>query len=133
MKPSTANSDEVAQFSRVADKWWDPNGEFRPLHDLNPTRIRYIKDQLSNYFDRDPQSTRPLAGLSLVDVGCGGGLLTEPMCRLGAEVTGIDASAETIDAARHHANALGLEIDYEHILPENLGTQIRHFDIVLNM
>ena len=133
MKLSTANPDEIAQFSRIADKWWDPNGEFRPLHNLNPARLTYIKEQLSNYFNLDPQSIRPLEGLTLIDVGCGGGLLTEPMSRLGAEVTGIDAGSETIEAARHHANALGLEIDYQHILPENLGSEIRRFDIVLNM
>ena len=133
MNASTANPDEIAQFARLADKWWDGDGEFRPLHQLNPARIGYICNRLCAHFDRDPKSMMPLQGLSLVDVGCGGGLLTEPMCHLGATVTGIDAGAETIDAARHHAEAVGLEIDYHHILPEDMGRESRKFDVVLSM
>jgi 2-polyprenyl-6-hydroxyphenyl methylase/3-demethylubiquinone-9 3-methyltransferase len=133
MNATTANPDEIAQFARLADKWWDADGEFRPLHQLNPARMGYICNRLCAHFDRDPKSKMPLQGLSLVDVGCGGGLLTEPMCRLGATVTGIDAGAETIDAARHHAKAVGLEIDYRHILPEDMGRERRKFDVVLNM
>ena len=133
MNASTAHPDEIAQFARLADKWWDADGEFRPLHQLNPARIGYICNRLCAHFDRDPKSMMPLQGLSLVDVGCGGGLLTEPMCHLGATVTGIDAGAETIDAARHHAEAVGLEIDYHHILPEDMGRESRKFDVVLSM
>ena len=133
MKTSTANKDEVAQFTRLAEKWWDPGGEFRALHQLNPVRLSYIKDKVCTQFGRDPNSTRPLEGLNLIDVGCGGGLLTEPMCRLGATVTGIDAGAETIQAARHHANQFGLDIDYRLILPEDITRENRVFDIVLNM
>ena len=133
MNATTANPVEIAQFARLADKWWDADGEFRPLHQLNPARMGYICNRLCAHFDRDPKSKMPLQGLSLVDVGCGGGLLTEPMCRLGATVTGIDAGAETIDAARHHAKAVGLEIDYRHILPEDMGRERRKFDVVLNM
>ena len=133
MKPSTAKAEEIAQFTRLAEKWWDTNGEFRPLHQLNPVRLAYIRNRLCDYFNRDAQSITPLKGLTLVDVGCGGGLVTEPMCRLGADVTGIDAGAETINAARHHANEMGLSIDYQHILPENLPAECRQFDIVLNL
>ena len=132
MKLSTANPDEIAQFSRIADKWWDPNGEFRPLHNLNPARLTYIKDQLSNYFDLDPQAIRPLEGLTLIDIGCGGGLLTEPMCRLGAEVTAIDASEKNINVAKLHSKKNDLKINYICTSPEKL--QIKNkFDVILNM
>ena len=133
MKNSTANPEEIAQFAGLAENWWDPNGEFRPLHQLNPTRLTYIRNRLCKHFKRDHKIVKPLKGLTLVDVGCGGGLLTEPMCRLGATVTGIDAGKKTIKAARHHANAVGLHIDYHQILPEELSKEGHVFDIVLNM
>ena len=133
MKTSTANADEIAQFARLAEKWWDPSGEFQPLHQLNPVRLGYIRDKVCAHFGRDRNSIRPLEGLKLIDIGCGGGLLPEPMCRLGATVTGIDAGAETIKAARHHANQFGLDIEYRHILPEDIAQENHLFDIVLNM
>ncbi len=133
MNASTANPDEIAQFASLAEKWWDKNGEFKPLHQLNPARLGYICNHLCAHFNRDPKSKVPLQGISLVDVGCGGGLLTEPMCLLGATVSGIDAGAETIDAARLHARAVGLNIDYRHILPEDMDREHRKFDVVLNM
>lgn len=133
MSTTTANPEEIAQFARLAEKWWDTEGEFRPLHQLNPARLAYIRDRLCAHFARDPNDPKPLTGLKLVDIGCGGGLLTEPMCRLGARVTGIDAGAETIDAARLHAEDMGLDIDYRHILPEDMGRERRRFDVVLNM
>ena len=133
MNPTTANPDEIAQFARLAEKWWDADGEFGPLHKLNPARLNYICNHLYAHFNRNPNSKLPLQGLSLVDVGCGGGLLTEPMCRLGATATGIDAGAETINAARHHAMATGLDIDYRNILPEEMVDEHRKFDVVLNM
>ena len=133
MKTSTANPEEIARFASLAEQWWDPDGEFRPLHQLNPTRLAYMRNRLCAHFNRSLETVRPLEGLTLVDIGCGGGLLTEPMCRLGAKVTGIDAGAETINAARHHANATGLKIDYRQILPEDIHQERRVFDIVLNM
>jgi len=131
--PSTASPDEIARFTAIADAWWDPNGDFAPLHRLNPVRLEFIRDHLCQHFNRDPVAVNPLEGLNIIDIGCGGGLLAEPMVRLGGAVTGIDAGAENIDIARHHAEGAGLEIDYRHQLPEDLGTQKGRFDVVLNM
>ena len=130
---STASPDEIARFTAIADAWWDPNGDFAPLHRLNPVRLEFIRDHLCQHFNRDPVTVNPLEGLNIIDIGCGGGLLAEPMVRLGGAVTGIDAGAENIDIARHHAEGAGLEIDYRHQLPEDLGTQKGRFDVVLNM
>jgi len=130
---TTIDPDEVAQFTRLAEKWWDPNGEFRPLHQLNPARLEFIRDRVAERFGRDPLKDRPLKGLGLIDIGCGGGLLTEPMCRLGAQVTGIDAGEANIEAARHHAELVGLDIDYRHEAPEDLGKGRKRYDVVLNM
>ncbi len=131
--PSTASPDEIARFTAIADAWWDPNGDFAPLHRLNPVRLEFIRDHLCQHFNRDPVTVNPLEGLNIIDIGCGGGLLAEPMVRLGGTVTGIDAGAENIDIARHHAEGAGLEIDYRHQLPEDVGTQKGRFDVVLNM
>ena len=130
---STVNPDEVAQFTRLAEKWWDPDGEFRPLHHLNPARIAFIRDHAATRFGRDPLADRPLRDLDLIDIGCGGGLLCEPMCRLGANVTGIDAGAETVNAARTHAEIMDLDITYRHVLPEDTGADGKRYDVVLNM
>ncbi|MBT5513329.1 MAG: bifunctional 2-polyprenyl-6-hydroxyphenol methylase/3-demethylubiquinol 3-O-methyltransferase UbiG [Rhodospirillaceae bacterium] len=130
---STVNPDEVAQFTRLAEKWWDPDGEFRPLHHLNPARIAFIRDHAATRFGRDPLADRPLRDLDLIDIGCGGGLLCEPMCRLGANVTGIDAGAETVNAARAHAEIMDLDITYRHVLPEDTGADGKRYDVVLNM
>ena len=129
----TASPDEITRFTAMAESWWDPDGEFAPLHRLNPTRIAFIRDHVAGHFGRDPQGRWPLRGLSLLDIGCGGGLLSEPMRRLGARVTGIDAGEENVRIARLHAERGGLEIAYRHILPETLSEQGRCFDVVLNM
>ena len=129
----TVDPAEVAKFEAMADEWWDPNGKFKPLHMLNPCRLDYIIAQLSAQFGRDPDRPRPFAGLRILDIGCGGGLLCEPMARLGAEVTGVDAAERNIPVARIHAEAMGLEIDYRHTTAEALAGAGEVFDAVLNM
>jgi 2-polyprenyl-6-hydroxyphenyl methylase/3-demethylubiquinone-9 3-methyltransferase len=124
---------EIAKFSAMAEEWWDPAGKFRPLHKLNPTRLAFVRDRIAGHLGRDPLADRPLAGLSLLDIGCGGGLLAEPLCRLGAEVTGIDASERTIKVASVHAAEVGLAIDYRHAAAEDLAGEGARFDAVLNM
>jgi len=131
---STASPDEILRFSALADAWWDPEGEFKPLHHLNPTRLAYIRDSVSAHFGRDPLAERPLDGLSLLDIGCGGGLLSEPMARLGARVTGIDAGEKSVQVARVHAERCGLVIDYRHAVPEDFAAAApERYDIVLAM
>ncbi len=129
----TASADEIARFSAMADAWWDPTGKFRPLHRLNPVRIAYIKDCITSHFGRDPHTSHPFENLEFLDVGCGGGLLTEPMARLGASVTGIDAGEKTVGVAEIHARRQNLDIDYRCALPEDLVREDRAFDVVLNM
>lgn len=124
---------EIARFSALAEEWWDPDGNFRPLHKLNPTRLTFVRDQVARHFGRDPRAERPLQGLSILDIGCGGGLLTEPICRLGAEVTGVDASERNIKVAGLHATEAGLQIDYRHATAEALASAGDSFDVVLNM
>ncbi|MDH3593662.1 MAG: bifunctional 2-polyprenyl-6-hydroxyphenol methylase/3-demethylubiquinol 3-O-methyltransferase UbiG [Rhodospirillales bacterium] len=124
---------EIAKFSAMAEEWWDPAGKFRPLHKLNPTRLAFVRDRIAGHFERDPLADRPLAGLSLLDIGCGGGLLAEPLCRLGAEVTGIDAAERNIKVAALHAAESGLAIDYRHAAAEDLAGAGARFDAVLNM
>ena len=129
----SAAPDEVARFAAQAESWWDPDGPFKPLHRLNPTRIAFVRDHIAVHFGRDPLGDRPLRDLDLLDVGCGGGLLTEPMSRLGARVVGIDAAAENIVVAGHHARQGGLSVAYRDALPEDLAAEGLHFDVVLNM
>ncbi len=124
---------EVAHFSGMAETWWDVNGPFRPLHILNPARLSWITQQVCSHYDRPPTGIRPLEGLRLLDIGCGGGLLCEPMARLGASVTGIDASDKNIGVARLHAEKSGLNIDYQGITAEALAASGQTFDVVLNM
>jgi 2-polyprenyl-6-hydroxyphenyl methylase/3-demethylubiquinone-9 3-methyltransferase len=124
---------EVAKFERMAAEWWDPQGTFKPLHLMNPVRLGYAVQQIAGRFGRDPKADRPFAGLRLLDIGCGGGLLSEPMARLGAEVVGADAAARNIPVARLHAEKSGLAIDYRHATAETLAEQGERFDIVLNM
>ncbi len=124
---------EVAKFRAIADAWWDPAGKFRPLHRLNPTRIAYILDRAAAQFGRDPKAARPLAGLRLLDIGCGGGLLAEPMARLGAAVVGIDVAHRNIAVAKLHAATSGLAIDYRVATAETLAAAGERFDLLLNM
>ncbi|EKE72148.1 bifunctional 2-polyprenyl-6-hydroxyphenol methylase/3-demethylubiquinol 3-O-methyltransferase UbiG [Oceanibaculum indicum] len=130
---STVDAREIAQFAAIADAWWDEEGAFRPLHRLNPVRLRYIRDRLCAHFGRDPEAPKPLNGLRLVDVGCGGGLLWEPMTRMGATVTGIDAAEEGIAAAKAHAASVGLKIDYRAATAESLVAAGESFDAVISM
>ena len=122
---------EVARFSALAAEWWDSEGKFRPLHRLNPVRLAYIRDSLIAHFHRKPAGARPLAGLRLLDIGCGGGLIAEPLTRLGAEVTGIDASEENIGVARTHAADMELAIDYRAAAAEDVAAGGERFDVVL--
>lgn len=122
---------EIAKFSAMAAEWWDPEGKFRPLHQLNPTRLRFIRDHLCERFDRDPLGDRPLAGKLILDVGCGGGLVAEPLARLGARVTGIDAAERNISVARAHAGETGVTVDYRQTTAETLAAAGERFDAVL--
>jgi 2-polyprenyl-6-hydroxyphenyl methylase/3-demethylubiquinone-9 3-methyltransferase len=122
---------EVAQFSALAAEWWDPDGKFRPLHRLNPVRLAYIRDTLIAHFHCTPRSARPFAGLRVLDIGCGGGLIAEPMTRLGAMVTGIDASEENIGVARAHAADMDLAIDYRAAAAEDVAADGERYDVVL--
>ena len=127
----TIDPDEIDRFAAQAESWWDPEGSFRTLHRVNPARLGFIRRHLTAHFGRDPSSLRPFDGLTLLDIGCGGGLVAEPMARLGFTVTGIDAGAEAIDAARMHAEATGLAIDYCVTVAESIAEVGRRFDTVL--
>jgi 2-polyprenyl-6-hydroxyphenyl methylase / 3-demethylubiquinone-9 3-methyltransferase len=128
---STVDSAEIARFAASAASWWDPSGEFRPLHQLNPVRLTFIRDRLAAHFGRDIRAAKPFAGLRLLDIGCGGGLVSEPMARLGASVTGIDAAGEALAVARAHAAGAGLDIDYREAAAEDLAATGESFDAVL--
>ena len=130
---ATVDDAEVAKFAAMADTWWDSEGPFRPLHRFNPVRIRFIRDQVAAHFDRDLSAPKPLEGLRLLDIGCGGGLLAEPLTRLGATVVGIDATEKNIKIAALHAEQSDLAIDYRHKTAEVLHEAGDQFDIVLNM
>ncbi|MGB3146269.1 MAG: bifunctional 2-polyprenyl-6-hydroxyphenol methylase/3-demethylubiquinol 3-O-methyltransferase UbiG [Paracoccaceae bacterium] len=130
---SSIDQAEVAKFEAMASEWWDVNGKFRPLHMMNPVRLDYITRQIAAEFGRDLTGQRPFAGLRILDIGCGGGLLSEPMARLGAEVVGADAAAGNIPVARIHAEQSGLTIDYRHTTAEALAEAAETFDIVLAM
>lgn len=123
---------EAAQFAALADRWWDPEGPFRPLHKLGPTRMRFVADAVAAHFDR-PRGVGQLDGLTAIDVGCGGGLATEPLARLGAAATGLDVTDENIQAARAHADATGLEIDYRVSTAEALAETGARFDLVISL
>lgn len=133
MPIDTIDPAEVAKFEAMAAEWWDPAGKFRPLHQMNPCRLDYITAQIAAEFERNPGAPRPFAGLRVLDIGCGGGLLAEPMARLGAEVVGVDASPRNIEVARIHSEQTGLEIDYRHGTAEALAAAGEQFDVVLNM
>jgi 2-polyprenyl-6-hydroxyphenyl methylase / 3-demethylubiquinone-9 3-methyltransferase len=131
--PTTIDTREIEHFSALATEWWNPNGKFRPLHKFNPVRLVYIRDQVAARFGRDPRVARPFEGLRVLDMGCGGGLLCEPMARLGATVVGADASQTNIEVANLHAAEGGLEIDYRATTAEALADTGETFDVVLNM
>ncbi|WP_050521586.1 bifunctional 2-polyprenyl-6-hydroxyphenol methylase/3-demethylubiquinol 3-O-methyltransferase UbiG [Pseudorhodobacter wandonensis] len=133
MDLNTIDPAEVAKFEAMAAEWWDPAGKFKPLHMLNPCRLDYITAQIAAEFDRDLTAPLPFKGLRLLDIGCGGGLLSEPMARLGAEVVGADAAARNIPVAKLHAEQMGLTIDYRHCAAEDLAKNGEVFDVVLNM
>jgi 2-polyprenyl-6-hydroxyphenyl methylase/3-demethylubiquinone-9 3-methyltransferase len=128
---STLDRDEVARFAKLAHEWWDANGPFKPLHRINPTRLTYIRDQLCHKFGRDKKTAASLAGLAILDIGCGGGLVAEPLARLGAAVTGIDPAAENIEAAKAHAHGAALDIAYRTATAEDLAAEGASFDAVL--
>lgn len=130
---STIDAAEVAKFEAMAAEWWDPTGKFKPLHEMNPCRLEYITRQIAAEFGRDLAKPEPFKGLRLLDIGCGGGLLSEPMARLGATVLGADAAARNIPVARIHAEQSGLQIDYRHTSAEALAEAGEQFDVVLNM
>ena len=129
---TTINKEEIQKFSKLADEWWDVNGKFKPLHMFNPIRIEYITDKIKNYFNLKKDKANYLDGLNILDIGCGGGLISEPLARLGANVTGIDASDKNINVAMLHSKKNGLKIDYINSSPENLK-DFKKFDIILNL
>ncbi len=129
----TVDADEVARFDALAARWWRADGPMRALHRLNPTRVRFVRERVAARLGRDPEAEAPLAGLDLIDVGCGAGLLAEPMARLGARVTGLDAAAENIRVAAAHAEAGGLDIDYRRTDVETLAREGARYDVVLTM
>jgi 2-polyprenyl-6-hydroxyphenyl methylase/3-demethylubiquinone-9 3-methyltransferase len=128
---NSINKKEIEKFSKIAEEWWNPDGKFKPLHNFNPVRIKYIKDNIVKDFNIK-SSDRPLKNIKILDIGCGGGLLSEPMCRLGANVVGIDASKNNIEVAKLHAKKNKLKIDYKVSSPEKMKTNIK-FDVILNM
>jgi len=128
---TSVNKKEIDKFSKMADEWWDPEGKFKPLHKFNPTRIKYIKENIINNF-KFKNKSKPLSGISILDIGCGGGLLSEPMSRLGANVTGIDASDKNIKIAKLHSEKNKLKINYLCSSPEKLKVT-KKFDVILNM
>lgn len=133
MSQSAASIDpaEIARFSAMAAEWWDPQGKFRPLHKFNPVRLQFIRDRIATHFRRDTLSDNPFSGLRLLDIGCGGGLVSEPMARLGAEVVGADAAERNIGVASLHAAEAGVTVDYRCTSAEDLAAAGERFDVVL--
>lgn len=130
---TSIDQSQVDLFSAMAAEWWSPTGKFKPLHKFNPVRLAYIRDKVSEKFGRDPKSHRPLEGLRVLDIGCGGGLLSEPIARMGANVLGADASEKNIAIARIHSEQSGVAVDYRAVTAEALAADDEKFDIVLNM
>ncbi len=132
--PTTIDPDEVEKFTKIAEEWWDPHGKFKPLHKFNPVRLEFIRDTICQHFGNDPKAPVPLKGLRLIDIGCGGGLVAEPMCRMGATVSAIDASERNIKTAMAHAAPTNLDIDYRATTVEALvANDEPKFDVVLNL
>ncbi len=132
-KYSSVDLEEMARYAALADTWWDKTGPFWPLHRLNELRVQYIRDEVCRYFQHDPASVEPFKGLSMLDIGCGGGILSEAVSSLGAQVHGVDVVERNIAVARHHARQVGLAVRYETITAEALAHQRRQYDVVLNM
>ena len=130
---SSVDESEVAKFTALAAEWWDPNGKFRPLHQFNPTRLKFIRALALEHFGRDERALKPFGGLELLDIGCGGGLLSEPMARLGFNVLGADPSEKNVKTAGAHASGLGLPVRYRATTAEMLAAEGASFDVVLNM
>src|SRR6476660_9712283 len=128
---ATLDAEEIDRFARLASEWWDPRGKFRALHKIGPARLGFLRDEMHRHFARGQAVMRPLEGLCVLDVGCGGGLICEPLARLGARVTGLDPAVENIEAARRHAAGQGLAIDYVNATVEDLEKQGRQFDAVV--
>ena len=129
---TTVNKTEIEKFSKLAKEWWNPNGEFKPIHLFNPVRIHYIKKKLISHFGLAKKNNKPFEKLNILDIGCGGGLLCEPLTRLGAKVTGIDASKNNIEVAKLHAKEMNLNINYINVVPEQLKLK-KKFNVILNM
>jgi len=125
--------EEISQFDSKAEAWWDPEGVFKPLHGMNPCRLQILKNHLCQHFGKDPKIGKPLSGLTILDIGCGGGLLAEPLARLGAHVTGIDAGDHNIRIAKEHAQAMGLEITYHTLTAESFLSHQQQFDAVISL
>lgn len=130
---SSVDPDEIARFEAMAAQWWDPDGKFAPLHKFNPVRLAWIRERLVRHFGRDPAALRPFEGLRVLDIGCGGGLVSEPMARMGAQIVGVDASSRNVEIARIHARQGGLDIDYRAGTAESLQAAGERFDVVLNL
>lgn len=130
---TTVDAGEIERFSALAAEWWNPNGKFRPLHKFNPVRLAYIRDNVAAHFRRDAQGAKPFQKLRMLDIGCGGGLLCEPMARLGADVVGADASATNIEVAKLHAAESRVKVDYRAVTAEELADAGEKFDVILNM
>jgi 2-polyprenyl-6-hydroxyphenyl methylase/3-demethylubiquinone-9 3-methyltransferase len=124
---------EIDHFASLATEWWDPNGDFKSLHQINPLRMTYIRDQICSHYGRETGDINSLSSLSILDVGCGGGLICEPLARLGADVTGIDAVDESIEVAKSHAQLMSLSIEYKTLLPEDLAAKGQIYDVLINM
>ena len=129
---TTINKEEIQKFSNLANEWWDPKGKFKPLHMFNPIRIEYISEKIKDHFRIDNKTINNFNGLKILDIGCGGGLISEPMARLGASVTGIDASSKNISVAKIHAQKNDLIINYKNLSPEKMN-DYEKFDIILNL
>ncbi len=129
---TTINQEEIQKFSKLADEWWDANGKFKPLHRFNPVRLKYIVEKCTSHFNLQKKKGRSLSGLKILDIGCGGGLISEPLSRLGADVTGIDASYRNIEIAKIHAKKGGLKIKYLNTSPEQKDLNVK-FDVILNL
>ena len=130
---SSAQLDEIDHFTNLATEWWNPSGDFKSLHDINPLRMTYIRDQICSFYGRTIGNFNSFSHLSILDVGCGGGLICEPLARLGANVTGIDAVDESIEVAKNHARMMSLSIEYKTLLPEDLAKKGPLYDVLINM